>query len=83
VARDRARREPQKHEKSQGAERRIQSQVADYPGDGGTISYDLTAPAESAKADLTADDYAQLREDVSQMPCIRRFPESIQTIADP
>jgi len=42
---------------------------------GGTISYDLDGAAESA-ADLTADDYAQLRGDVPAMPCIRRFPAS-------
>jgi len=41
---------------------------------GGTISYDLDGAAESA-ADLTADDYAQLRG-TFQMPCIRRFPAS-------
>jgi len=55
----------QKYEKVAGVERRIQSQVVDYLAMGGTISYDLDGAAESA-ADLTADDYAQLREDVPQ-----------------
>jgi len=47
---------------------------------GGTISYDLDGAAESA-ADLTADDYAQLREDVRNA-LYQEVPgfESIQTI---
>jgi len=50
---------------------------------GGTISYDLDGAAESA-ADLTAGDYAQLREDVRNA-LYQEVPgfESIQTIADP
>jgi len=49
---------------------------------GGTISYDLDGAAESA-ADLTAGDYAQLREDVRNA-LYQEVPgfESIQTIAD-
>jgi len=42
---------------------------------GGTISYDLDGAAESAAADLTAGDYAQLRG-TFRNPCIRRFPAS-------
>jgi len=72
----------QKYEKVAGVERRIQSQVVDYLAMGGTISYDLDGAAESA-ADLTAGDYAQLREDVRNA-LYQEVPgfESIQTIAD-
>jgi len=72
----------QKYEKVTDDERRIQSQVVDYLAMGGTISYNLDGVAESA-ADLTEDDYAQLREDVRDA-LYQEIPgfESIQTIAD-
>ena len=72
----------QKYEKVTDDERRIQSQVVDYLAMGGIISYDLDGVAESA-ADLTEDDYAQLREDVRDA-LYQEIPgfESIQTIAD-
>lgn len=71
-----------KYEQVADVERRIQSQVVDYLAMGGTISYDLDGAAESA-ADLTADDYARLRQDV-RAALYQEVPgfESIQTIAD-
>jgi len=72
----------QKYEKVADVERRIQSQVVDYLAIGGIISYDLDGAAESA-ADLTPDDYAQLRDNVRDS-LYQEVPgfESIQTIAD-
>jgi predicted AAA+ superfamily ATPase len=71
-----------KYEKVIDAERRIQSQVVEYLTMGGIISYENDGAVESA-SDLTPDDYARLRDNVSAA-LYQDVPgfESIQTIAD-
>lgn len=63
-------------------ERRIQSQVVHYLAMGGTISYALDGPVESAAA-LDSSAYTELREDVRDA-LYQDVPgfDSVQTIAD-
>ncbi|SDF96006.1 hypothetical protein SAMN05216218_11275 [Halorientalis regularis] len=71
-----------KYEQVAADARRIQSQVVEYLAMGGVISYERDGVVESAR-DLTADDYARLRDDVRNA-LYQEVPdfESIKTIAD-
>ncbi|WP_170845502.1 ATP-binding protein [Halorientalis persicus] len=71
-----------KYEQVAADARRIQSQVVEYLAMGGVISYEREGVVESAR-DLTADDYARLRDDVRNA-LYQEVPdfESIKTIAD-
>jgi hypothetical protein len=71
-----------KYDKVAAVERRIQSQVVEYLAMGGIISYEQDGAVASA-SELTAEDYARLREDVHNA-LYQEVPgfESIQTVAD-
>lgn len=72
----------QQYKRVADAHRRIQSQVVEYLAMGGIISYTQDGAVESA-ANLTANDYTELREQV-RSALYQEVPgfESIQTIAD-